>query len=156
MRPLKIALKTRVGSGRENVLVSAIARKCAESVHRHVGELDWLWFIVLRLPYVNAGIPGIDVDVASPAAQDLSFPHPGRRREYEERLQLEIAPLITDADHLNNLLGLWKSVAARRLLLLRNDADWVLVVFFEADGVVEYTAKWSSGKARGMSAIQRK
>src|SRR5207247_6787489 len=62
-------------------------------------------------------------------------------REDEERPQLEISLLIADADHLNNLLGLWKSVAARRLLLLRNDAHWVLVVFFEADGVVECTAK---------------
>src|ERR1700746_1723847 len=101
MRPLEIALKTRVGFGRENVLVSTIARKCTESVHRHVWQLDSLGFVVLRLPHVNAGIPGIDVDVAPPAAQDLSFPHPGRRREYEECLQLEIALLIADADHLN-------------------------------------------------------
>ena len=82
MRSLEIALEPRVGFGRENILVAVIARKRAESVDRHVRQLNSLGFIILRLPDVYAGIPRIDVDVAPLAAQDLSFPHSGRGREH--------------------------------------------------------------------------
>src|SRR5713101_7987635 len=64
MRSLEIALEPRVGFGRENILVAVIARKRAESVDRHVRQLNSLGFIILRLPDVYAGIPRIDVDVA--------------------------------------------------------------------------------------------
>ena len=49
--------------------------------------------------------------------------------------------LFTDADHCNDLFGLRKSVPAWRFLLLRDDTHRVLVVFLEANGIVEDAAE---------------
>jgi hypothetical protein len=64
---------------------------------RHVGQLNSLGFVVLRLPDVYAGITGIEVDVAPSAAQDFALPQ--ILRLYEAAPPLTIyAPVIKSAE----------------------------------------------------------
>ena len=48
---------------------------------------------------------------------------------------------LADADHCNDFFGLRKSVPAWGFLLLRDNAHRVLVVFLEANGIVEDAAE---------------
>ncbi len=86
MRSFEVAFEPRVGLGREDVFVMAVARESAEGGDGHVGQLNSLGFVVFRLPDGHAGIPGIEIDVASFAAQDLPLPHPGSGREHQKGL----------------------------------------------------------------------
>src|ERR1035438_10398428 len=77
MRFFEIAFEPRVGLCGKHVFVVTVARQSAEGGDCHIRQFNSIVFVVLRLPDVEARIPGIEVDVAPSAAQDLSLPHPG-------------------------------------------------------------------------------
>jgi len=59
----KISFEPRIGLGRKDVLVAAVARKSTKRGDGHVRQLNSFWFIILRLPIE---INKIDIDRFSP------------------------------------------------------------------------------------------